>query len=54
MISKDDMRKLIYQMTDFLKTKGLRKEEILGTIMLMKTEAVANGIYKDEASEETK
>lgn len=54
MITKDDMRKLMNQMVDFLKTKGLTDEEIIGAITVMKANAVARGIYKEESSEESK
>lgn len=54
MITKDDMRNLMHLMAEFLKSKGLSDEEILGSITVMKANAVASGIYKEEPSEEAK
>ncbi|MBR1715959.1 MAG: hypothetical protein IJ717_13615 [Treponema sp.] len=54
MITKDDMRKLMHSMEDFLKSKGFSDEEILGAIAVMKADTVASGIYKEESDKKEK
>ncbi len=50
MITQNDMEKLMKSAELYLKTLGLSASEILGTIELMKKDAIVNGIYKNESS----
>ena len=51
MLTKEDMKQMLIQMTEYLKTFGLNDEEILGILNIAKIDAIINGTYKNDATE---
>ena len=47
MVTKEEMKQLLIQMADYLKTLGLTNEEILGVVNIANFEAIINGTYKN-------
>lgn len=50
MLTREEMKKMMIQMAETLKTFGLNDEEILGVLNIAKIEAIINGTYKSETT----